>query len=50
MPLIIQNIVLFYSSVTLKIFFIGTLMDTFPGNILISFLGIRIFEAFKRLY
>ncbi len=48
MPLIIQNIVLFYSNVTLKNFFIGTLMGTFPGNILISFLGIGIFEAFKR--
>jgi len=47
MPLIIQNLILFYSKVRFKNFFIGTLTGILPGNFLISFLGIGIFEALK---
>tara|TARA_B100001057_G_scaffold476768_1_gene545171 strand:+ start:1015 stop:1635 length:621 start_codon:yes stop_codon:yes gene_type:complete len=47
MPLIAQNIILFYSNVSLKNFFIGTLLGIFPGNLLLSILGIGIFEAIK---
>tara|TARA_Y100001958_G_C21168355_1_gene500644 strand:- start:401 stop:1021 length:621 start_codon:yes stop_codon:yes gene_type:complete len=47
MPLIVQNIILFYSNVSLKNFFIGTLLGIFPGNLLLSILGIGIFEAIK---
>ena len=46
-PLIVQNIILFYSNVSLKNFFIGTLSGIFPGNLLLSILGIGIFEALK---
>ncbi len=47
MPLLIQNLILFYSKVRFKNFFIGTLVGTLPGNFLISFLGIGLFEALK---
>ena len=47
MPLLIQNLILFYSKVRFKNFFIGTLAGTLPGNFLISFLGIGVFEALK---
>ena len=45
MPLVIQNIILFYSNVSLKNFFVGTLFGILPGNLLLSILGIGIFEA-----
>ncbi len=47
LPLIAQNMILFYSKVNLKNFILGTLMGTFPGNLLISFLGIGLFEVIK---
>ena len=47
MPLVIQNIILFYSNVSLKNFFVGTLFGILPGNLLLSILGIGIFEALK---
>ena len=47
MPLIIQNIILFYSNVSIKNFFVGTMFGILPGNLLLSILGIGIFEALK---
>ena len=47
LPLIAQNMILFYSKVQLKNFFLGTLIGTFPGNLIISFLGIGLFEVIK---
>jgi|TARA_B100000787_G_scaffold45675_1_gene32744 uncharacterized membrane protein YdjX (TVP38/TMEM64 family) len=49
MPLIIQNLILFYSKVRFKNFIFGTLLGILPGNILISFLGIGIFNGLKLL-
>jgi len=49
MPLVFQNIFLFYSKVSLKNFFLATLLGTFPGNLLISILGIGIFEFLKKI-
>ena len=34
MPLIIQNIILFYSNVSIKNFFVGTMFGILPGNLL----------------
>lgn len=49
MPLIIQNLILFYSKVKFKNFILGTLIGILPGNLLISFLGIGIFKGLKTL-
>tara|TARA_B110000003_G_C16645460_1_gene531828 strand:+ start:1406 stop:2026 length:621 start_codon:yes stop_codon:yes gene_type:complete len=48
MPIVFQNIFLFYSKVSLKNFFLATLLGTFPGNLILSILGIGIFEFLKR--
>ena len=47
MPLVMQNIILFYSNVSIKNFFVGTMFGILPGNLLLSILGIGIFEALK---
>ena len=49
LPLVIQNLILFYSKVKFQNFFVGTLIGILPGNLLISFLGIGIFEGIKIL-
>ena len=49
MPLIIQNLILFYSKVKFKNFILGTLIGILPGNLLISFLGVGIFKGLKTL-
>ena len=49
MPLIIQNLILFYSKVRFNNFIFGTLVGILPGNLLISFLGVGIFKGLKTL-
>ena len=46
-PLIIQNLILFYSKVKFKNFIFGTLIGILPGNLLLSFLGVGIFKGLK---
>lgn len=48
-PLIIQNLILFYSKVKFKNFIFGTLIGILPGNLLLSFLGVGIFKGLKIL-
>ena len=47
LPLIIQNLILFYSKVKFKNFIFGTLIGILPGNLLLSFLGVGIFKGLK---
>tara|TARA_B100000787_G_scaffold88818_1_gene65646 strand:- start:81 stop:701 length:621 start_codon:yes stop_codon:yes gene_type:complete len=49
LPLIIQNLILFYSKVKFKNFIFGTLIGILPGNLLLSFLGVGIFKGLKIL-
>jgi len=47
LPFLAQNLVLYYSKVKYRNYFIGTIVGTLPGNFLLTVLGISIFTGIK---